>query len=315
MVNPDGKARVLALAGGVGGAKLALGLAHCLPPGELVIVVNTGDDEEFHGLYVSPDLDTMMYTLAGLANPDTGWGLQGDTFEALEMLRRYGADTWFNLGDRDLATHIRRTQLLGAGATLAEVTGQLSRALGVQQRIVPMTNDAVRTMLDTEDGTLTMQQYFVQRRAQPRVNAVRYAGADAAAPSPEFAAALEAAEMLVVCPSNPVLSIEPVLAVGGVRQRLAAFHGPRIIVSPIVGDASVSGPAGKLMAELGQEVSVAGLARQYAGIGDILVIDHRDRGRMDEVAAAGLRPVAANAIMRTLDDKMALAREILALSR
>ena len=313
MLNPNGK--TLALAGGVGGAKLALGLAHCLPPGELVIVVNTADDEEFHGLHISPDLDTMMYTLAGLSNPDTGWGLQGDTFAALEMLRRYGADTWFNLGDRDLATHIRRTQLLGAGATLAEVTGQLCRALGVEQPIVPMTNDAVRTLLDTDDGTLTMQQYFVQRRAQPRVNAVRYAGADSAAPSPEFAAALEAAERLVVCPSNPILSVQPILAVGAVRQRIAEFRGPRIIVSPIVGDDAVSGPAGKLMGELGQEVSVAGLARQYADVGDILVIDYRDARQMERVAAAGLRPAPANAIMRTLDDKIALAREILALSR
>ena len=313
MLNANGK--TLALAGGVGGAKLALGLAHCLPPGELVIVVNTADDEEFHGLHISPDLDTMMYTLAGLSNPDTGWGLQGDTFAALEMLRRYGADTWFNLGDRDLATHIRRTQLLGAGATLAEVTAQLCQALGVEQRIVPMTNDAVRTLLDTDDGTLTMQQYFVQRRAQPRVHAVRYAGADSAAPSPEFAAALEAAERLVVCPSNPILSVQPILAVGEVRQRIAAFRGPRIIVSPIVGDDAVSGPAGKLMGELGQEVSVAGLARQYADVGDILVIDYRDALQMERVAAAGLRPAPANAIMRTLDDKIALAREILALSR
>ena len=313
MLNPNGK--TLALAGGVGGAKLALGLAHCLPPGELVIVVNTADDEEFHGLHISPDLDTMMYTLAGLSNPDTGWGLQGDTFAALEMLRRYGADTWFNLGDRDLATHIRRTQLLGAGETLAEVTGQLCQALGVEQRIVPMTNDAVRTLLDTDDGTLTMQQYFVQRRAQPRVHAVRYAGADSAAPSPEFAAALEAAERLVVCPSNPILSVQPILAVGEVRQRIAEFTGPRIIVSPIVGDDAVSGPAGKLMGELGQEVSVAGLARQYADVGDILVIDYRDARQMERVAAAGLRPAPANAIMRTLDDKIALAREILALSR
>lgn len=313
MLNPNGK--TLALAGGVGGAKLALGLAHCLPPGELVIVVNTADDEEFHGLHIAPDLDTMMYTLAGLANPDTGWGLQGDTFAALEMLRRYGADTWFNLGDRDLATHIRRTQLLGAGATLAEVTGQLCQALGVEQRIVPMTNNAVRTLLDTDDGTLTMQQYFVQRRAQPRVHAVRYAGADSAAPSPEFAAALEAAERLVVCPSNPILSVQPILAVGEVRRRIAEFGGPRIIVSPIVGDDAVSGPAGKLMGELGQEVSVAGLARQYADVGDILVIDYRDALQMERVAAAGLRPAPANAIMRTLDDKIALAREILALSR
>ena len=278
-------------------------------------MVNTADDEEFHGLHIAPDLDTMMYTLAGLANPDTGWGLQGDTFAALEMLRRYGADTWFNLGDRDLATHIRRTQLLGAGATLAEVTGQLCQALGVEQRIVPMTNDAVRTLLDTDDGTLTMQQYFVQRRAQPRVHAVRYAGADSAAPSPEFAAALEAAERLVVCPSNPILSVQPILAVGAVRQRIAEFGGPRIIVSPIVGDDAVSGPAGKLMGELGQEVSVAGLARQYADVGDILVIDYRDALQMERVAAAGLRPAPANAIMRTLDDKIALAREILALSR
>ena len=191
--------RVLALAGGVGGAKLVVGLVQCLRPGELAIGVNTGDDETFHGLHVSPDLDTMMYTLAGMSNPETGWGLQGDTFEALAMLRRYGSETWFNLGDRDLATHIRRTQLLGQGLTLSEVTARLCAALGVEHAVLPMSDQPVRTVLETSDGRLSMQEYFVQRRAQPEVSAVHYEGAREAAPSPGLDEALDRAELLVIC--------------------------------------------------------------------------------------------------------------------
>ena len=213
--------RVLALAGGVGGAKLVVGLAQCLRPGELVVGVNTGDDEIFHGLHVSPDLDTMMYTLAGLSNPETGWGLQGDTFEALAMLRRYGADTWFNLGDRDFATHIRRTQLLAQGLTLSQATAELCAALGVEHSIVPMSDQPVRTVLDTAEGRLSMQEYFVQRRAQPDVSAVHYEGAADAPPAPAMAKALDSAGMLVICPSNPALSVSPIVALAGMKERLA----------------------------------------------------------------------------------------------
>ena len=305
--------QVLALAGGVGGAKLVVGLSHCLEPGELVVAVNTGDDEEFHSLHVSPDLDTVMYTLAGLSNPDTGWGLKGDTFEALAMLRNYGGDTWFNLGDRDLATHIRRTQLLAEGFSLSEVTSQLCSALGVENSIVPMSDQPVHTVLDTSEGRLSMQEYFVQRRAQPEVRAVGYEGAAEAEMSQGLEAALSEARMLVVCPSNPALSVEPILQVAGVRERLESFGGLRVAVSPIVGDDAVRGPAGSIMAGLGQEVSVVGIARAYREFCDVLVIDRRDEARAAAVAEEGLRPVVTNTIMESLQDRIELARTVLSL--
>lgn len=303
--------RVLALAGGVGGAKLVVGLAQCLDPGELIVGVNTGDDEIFHGLHVSPDLDTMMYTLAGLSNPETGWGLQGDTFQALSMLRSYGLDTWFNLGDRDLATHIRRTQLLGQGSTLSEVTAQLCSALGVRHAIVPMSDQPVRTVLDTADGRLSMQEYFVKRRAQPDVSAVHYEGASDASPSPGLENGLSQARMLVICPSNPALSINPIIAVAGMKERLAGFSGIRVAVSPIVGNDAVRGPAGRIMASLGHEVSVVGVARAYREFSDVLVIDRQDEALVPEVSDVGLRPVVANTIMNSLQDRVDLARTVL----
>ena len=305
--------RVLVLAGGVGGAKLALGLAYCLPPGVLVIAVNTGDDENFHGLHVSPDLDTMMYTLAGLSNPDTGWGLMGDTFGALDMLRHYGVDTWFNLGDRDLATHIRRTQLLSQGFTLSEVTGQLCYALGINHAIVPMSDHPVRTVLETGEGRLSMQEYFVRERARPEVTSVEYIGADAALPSPALEAALSTAGMLVVCPSNPALSVQPIVQVSGMKERLTEFSGLRVAISPIVGNDAVRGPAGRIMASLGQEVSVVGVARSYEEFCDVLVIDRQDEGLASAVEACGVRPVVTNTIMESLQDRIDLARVVLSL--
>ena len=305
--------RALALAGGVGGAKLVVGLAHCLTPEELVVTVNTGDDEEFHGLHVSPDLDTMMYTLAGLSNPETGWGLNGDTFTALAMLRQYGADAWFNLGDRDLATHIRRTQLLGQGLTLSQVTAQLCAALGVAHRIAPMSDQPVRTVLETAGGRLSMQEYFVRQRAQPEVSAVHYVGAADAVPSPGMDAALAQARILVICPSNPALSVQPIVEVSGMRERLASFSGLRVAVSPIVGNDAVRGPAGQIMAGLGQEVSVVGVARAYRDFCDVLVIDRQDEGLASAVAGEGLHPVVTNTIMNTLQDRVDLAQTILAL--
>ena len=306
---------VLALAGGVGGAKLALGLARVLPPERLTVVVNTGDDECFHGLHVSPDLDTVMYTLAGLANPEAGWGLAGETFNALEMLRRYGADTWFNLGDRDLATHIRRTQLLRQGASLSQVTTELCQRLGIAHRVVPMSNDPVRTVVDTDAGPLPMQRYFVQQGSQPVVKSIRYEGAQRAAATPEFLAALSAAALVVLCPSNPFLSIGPVLALPGILERLENL-GPttlRVAVSPIVGGAAVRGPAAKIMGELGQEVSCVGVARQYRGICDVFVIDRQDRHRAGDIEKLGLKPVVESIIMETESDKIALAQRILEL--
>ena len=304
--------QVLALAGGVGGAKLVLGLSRLLPPEQLVIVVNTGDDECFHGLHVSPDLDTVMYTLAGLADPEKGWGLTGETFNALEMLGRYGADTWFNLGDRDLATHIRRTQLLHQGATLSEATAELCQRLGIAHRIIPMSDEPVRTMLDTETGELPMQQYFVKQLAEPQVRAVRYAGAESALPSPGFQVALDQAKLVVFCPSNPFLSLDPILAIPGVRKSLKGFTGPRVAVSPIVGGAALRGPAAKIMSELGHEVSSVGVARRMTDICDIFFIDDQDSGLSPAIAALGIKPVSAPTIMTSEADKVGLARRVLA---
>ena len=304
---------VLALAGGVGGAKLVLGLARTLPSERLTIVVNTGDDECFHGLHVSPDLDTVMYTLAGLANPETGWGLDGETFRTLEMLRRYRAETWFNLGDMDLATHIRRTQLLRAGNSLSQVTAELAGCLGIAEQIVPMSDQPVRTVLDTDAGDLPMQQYFVKHGSQPRVRSIRYEGAEQAFPSPAFARALKHAEMVVLCPSNPFLSLGPILALPDVRESLAAVP-QKIAVSPIIGGAALRGPAAKIMSELSYPASCTGVARQYQGICDFFLLDQQDAGLAPEIMELGMTPLVAQIIMQSDDDKIALAKYVLSLS-
>ena len=256
----------------------------------------------------------MTYTLSGLYNPETGWGIAGDTFETLAMLNRLGADTWFNLGDRDFAMHIRRTELLRRGMSLSEVTARLTARLGIAHAIVPMSDQPVRTMLATGAGELAMQEYFVRHRAAPPVRAIRYDGAEQARPAPAFAAALQGAETIVICPSNPYLSVAPILAVPGVRDAIARHPAPRIAVSPIVGGDAVRGPAGKIMAELGAEVSAAGIARAYAGICDTLVIDTQDAPLADAVRAAGVAPAVADTIMHADDDKIALARTVLRLA-
>ena len=305
----------MALAGGVGGAKLALGLSRILPPEQLTVVVNTGDDETFHGLHVSPDLDTMLYTLAGISNPETGWGIAGETFNALDMLTKYGSDTWFNLGDRDLATHIRRTQLLREGATLSEVTGELCRRLGVSHPLVPMSDLPVRTFLETDLGELAMQEYFVRHRSEPAVSGVIYRGASEARPSNGFVNALDRADLVVICPSNPMLSTGPILALPGVRERLAARSEGRIrvAVSPIIGGQAVRGPAAKIMTELGHEATCLGVADLYKDICDVFLIDDQDKGLIPSIADLGMEPVVAPILMETEEDKVALARLILEL--
>ncbi len=310
---------VLALAGGVGGAKLAVGLARALPPERLTIVVNTGDDEVFHGLHVSPDLDTMMYALAGLTNTVTGWGVAGDTFNGLALLQRYGADTWFNLGDKDLATHIRRTQLLREGRTLSQATESLCRGLGILHRVVPMSDAPLRTVVETAQGDMAFQEYFVKHRCEPVATAVRFEdgyGRDAGStgavdPSPGFLRALGEASALVYCPSNPFLSIAPVLALKGIRERVRSFHGPKVAVSPIVGGQALRGPAAKLLAELGYDVSCRGVAEQYVGLCDVFVIDEVDRDQAGSVEALGMRVEVAPTVMTTDVDKERLARRIL----
>ena len=305
--------KTLAFAGGVGGAKLALGLSRILHPEDLVICVNTGDDDYFHGLYVSPDLDTMMYTLAGLSDPQSGWGLQGDTFTALAMLKQYGADTWFNLGDRDFGTHIRRSQLLGEGATLSQVTQEICRSLGVDHQVIPMSDDPVRTVLETPNGDLSMQEYFVRQRAEPVIRSVRYDGAQAARPSPGLETALNDAELIVFCPSNPHLSLGPILALPGLLDKLNETEALKVAVSPIVGGEAVKGPAGKIMAELGQEVSCVGVAKQYRDFCDVFVIDQQDSHLSPQIEALGVKPVVDSIIMQTESDKVALAQSVLAL--
>lgn len=300
----------LALAGGVGGAKLALGLSKVLPPSQLTIVVNTGDDEVFHGLHVSPDVDTVMYTLAGLSNPETGWGITGETFQALGRLKEYGADAWFNLGDKDLATHIRRTDLLRQGCSLSEVTQSLRSALGVEHPIVPMSDDPVRTMLSTDLGELPMQTWFVKHRCEPAVSEIRFAGAEHAQPAPEFERALSESDALVFCPSNPFVSVAPILAVPGVRDAIEGFNGLRLAVSPIVGGQAIKGPAAKMMAELGIESSCVGVAMQYRGLCDVFVLDDVDGDRAGDIEALGMRAAVTNTMMITDADKVRLAEYI-----
>ena len=304
------RGHVLALAGGVGGAKLATGLAKVLSPEELTIVVNTGDDEVFHGLHVCPDLDTMMYALAGLTNQVSGWGIAGDTFNSLEMLGRYGGPAWFNLGDKDLATHIRRTELLRQGWTLSEATHELCRRLGVGHRVVPMSDDRFRTIVETEEGDLTFQAYFVKRQCQPVAKGVHFEDEDNARASPGFLTALEGATSIILCPSNPFLSIAPILAVPGVKERIASFSGTRVAVSPIVGGEAVRGPAAQLLGELGHQVSCVGVATQYTGICDIFLIDEVDRCHAGAIRDLGMRVEVAPTIMVTDEDKVGLASYI-----
>jgi LPPG:FO 2-phospho-L-lactate transferase len=267
--------RVVALAGGVGGAKLAHGLARILPAGHLTVAVNIGDDFEHYGLTICPDLDTVMYTLSEFANPETGWGVRDETRNMLAMLQTYGETPWFGLGDRDLATHLLRHSGLKSGQTLTEITHRLSTALGIQQTILPASNDKLATMLDTvEVGTLAFQHYFVRHRWQPIVKRVWYEGS--AQPSPEVLEAIENADAIIICPSNPILSVQPILEIGDLRARLETRSVPCVAVSPLIGGQAVKGPADKLMKELGQEASNDGLQAFYTGLIDGLMVNNGD---------------------------------------
>lgn len=301
--------RVTVLAGGVGGARMADGFVRAMPPEDLAVIVNTGDDFEWHGLLVCPDLDTVMYTLAGIANPQTGWGIAGDTWEALEMLGRYGGETWFRIGDRDLATHVYRTFLRRQGMRLSEITDRLRRALGVQAAIWPMSDDPVRTMVDTEEGRLPFQEYFVRRGCAPRVRGFTWEGIERAQLSPEARAALEAADLVVIAPSNPYVSIGPILALPGVRELLER----RIVVavSPILGGQALKGPAAKMMAELGEAPSALGVARRYQAFLDGFVLDHVDAVLASTVEAMGIRPLVTDTVILDPPARARLAEEIL----
>ena len=303
--------RVVALAGGTGAAKLLRGLAPLLPPDALTVIGNTGDDTELWGLHISPDLDTVSYTLAGLIDERKGWGLRDETFNTLEQMPRFGEPGWFGLGDRDLATHLHRTRLLREGRGLAEVTADIAAALAVPARVLPMSDQPVRTRILGPEGWITFQEYFVRDKAQTDVRGVEYAGAAAAAPAPGVLSALGDAEAVIVCPSNPITSIGPILAVPGIVEALQDTDATVIGVSPIVGGEAVSGPAGRLMAMAGLPVSAVGVARAYASWLDVLVIDERDRGLLPELATLGVRGVAAPTLMTDRAAETALARRVL----
>lgn len=306
---------IVALAGGVGGARLAHGLARAQLPNNLSVIVNTGDDFDHYGLRVCPDLDTVMYTLAGLANEATGWGVAGDTDAALGMLRRYGEDAWFWLGDRDMATCLLRTERLRAGQTLSEVTAGLASALGIAAALLPMSDTPVATIINTPDGPLAFQEYFVRRRHQDTVLGVRLAGIESATATPEAQAALGQAEAVVICPSNPLLSIGPILSVGGMREAIMAAKSvgaPVVAVSPIIGGQAVKGPAAGNLAAQGFPVSPLGIARWYGDLLDGLALDHADAALGPEIAALGVRPLVTDILMRDVADRERLAREVLA---
>ena len=303
---------MVTLAGGVGAAKLLTGLIRAHPPGEQLAVVNTADDTVLHGLHVSPDLDTVVYTLAGAVNPKTGWGLSGETWQAMDALDRYGGITWFRLGDRDLATHLFRTHRLGQGADLATVTAEISAAWGLKLAVLPVTNDRIETKVTTVDeGEIGFQDYFVRRRHDVAVTAIRVAGLEDAEPAPGLIEALASARTIIIAPSNPIVSIGPVLAVPGVQQSVAARRDAVVAVSPIVGGAALKGPADRLMRELGHECSVVGVARLYRDLAATLVIDVADAHLADDVEATGMTCVVAPTVMDGIDSATALAGTVL----
>lgn len=303
--------RVVALAGGVGGAKLAHGLALARPEATLSVIVNTADDFTLYGLHISPDLDTVMYTLAGIANPETGWGLAGETFMSLEMIGRYGRDTWFWLGDKDLATHILRTERLRAGDSLSSITAQLAGALGVTARLLPMCDEPVATIIQTPAGELGFQDYFVRRQHADEVSGVRFEGIDAATVPTGVAEALAGAEAVVLCPSNPIVSIGPILAVPGMREAIRAVTAPIVAVSPIIGGQALKGPADRMLAGLGHEVSPVGVATLYQDFLTGIVIDTQDAALAGRIEALGIAVHVTDTIMQDVAGRARLANETL----
>ena len=315
---PDAAApTVTVLAGGVGAARMLAGIVQVVEPASVTAIVNVGDDLELHGLTISPDLDTITYTLAGEINPDTGWGLRGESWQAMDTVKRYGGISWFGLGDRDLGTHLYRTQRRFEGATLTEITAEITAAWGLALRLLPVTDDRLRTMVTLAgDGPdagseVTFQEYFVQRQHGVPVSSVRFDGGAGATPGPDVLAALADAERVVIAPSNPIVSIDPVLAVPGVRDALIARRADTVAVSPIVAGAALKGPADRLLRELGHDDTVLGVARLYAPLAATLVIDEADAALASRVEDEGIRAVVAPSVMRTPEIAAALARTVL----
>ncbi len=307
----------VALSGGVGGAKLALGLSKAMNPAELLIIANTGDDFEHLGLRICPDIDTVTYTLGGIANPELGWGRQDESWAFMDTLGSLGGETWFNLGDRDLALHAERTRRLREGETLSAITTEIAEKFGVGATIAPMSDQNVRTIVETPGGPLAFQHYFVRDRCEPQVTGFRFDGAAGATPSLALDGAFAGAgpEVVVICPSNPFISIDPILAVPGVRYMLAGCKGPVIAVSPIVGGRAIKGPTAKMMGELGLDATAEGVARHYRGLIDGFVLDRVDADAADAIMASGPKVLVTNTVMKSLDDRVSLARDVIAFSK
>jgi LPPG:FO 2-phospho-L-lactate transferase len=306
-----GEGSILALAGGVGAARFLDGLTQVMSAENVCVVGNTADDTEIYGLHISPDLDTVMYTLAGLANPVHGWGIENDSFQGLAALGRLGEETWFQLGDRDLATHIFRTDRLRRGVALSTITAEMARGLGVRSKVLPMSNDFVRTIVQTPEGKLAFQTYFVRRRAQDEVLGVKFQGAKKSRPAPGVLRAIRDAAGIIFCPSNPIISVGPILQVPGIRKAIERRKCPSAAISPIVGGKALKGPAASMMQSLGMDVSALGIAKIYCGLVDILVLDKTDEDLAAAIQKLGMKTVVTNTIMSGAAEKKALARSVL----
>ncbi len=314
--------KIVAFAGGVGGAKLAHGLAQVLPPEDLTVIVNTGDDFEHYGLYICPDLDTVCYTLAGLANPETGWGRINETWNVIENAMKLGGPDWFRLGDQDLGTHLERTRRLKEGQTLSQITKEFCKAWGIEHTVLPMSDQSVRTIVETEDGDLAFQEYFVHRRCEPRVKGFRFDGVEAAQPAPGVREAIETAEAIVLCPSNPWVSIDPILKVISPLPASFALHSaqkgverrgegkPIVAISPIIGGQTVKGPAAKMFRELGIEPSALAVANHYCGLVTGFVLDKIDEQLKGDIGM-NMSTMVTNTLMKDVRDRSRLAQEVL----
>ncbi len=304
--------KIALLSGGFGGSKLALGFYRAGRAHELTMIANTADDIVMHGLHVSPDPDMLLYTLAGVVNPATGWGFRDETFHVAKGLAEYGRETWFQLGDRDLATHVHRTAMLCSGATLSQAIDSIRRSLHVSAPVLPMSDEPVATMLHTDEGWLHLQEYLVRRRCAPVVRGVEFSGISQAKPAPGVMDAIGGADLVVIAPSNPLISIGPILAVAGIREALATRRNEVVSVCPLVGGKSLKGPTDKMLAELGYDVSAAGIAAMYRDFCGWMVLDTQDAAQCSGVQAAGIKPVLLPTVMRTTADKVTLANAILA---
>jgi LPPG:FO 2-phospho-L-lactate transferase len=307
------KLKITALAGGVGASKLLLGLSEVMDPADLTIIVNTGDDIVLHGLRISPDLDIVTYTIAGVVDSKKGWGLRAETFRALKHLAAYGRPNWFNLGDRDLATHIHRTALLAEGKTLSQAADHIRKALGVKSKILPMSDDPVPTMIDSNEGELHFQEYLVKRRTEPIVKGIRFAGAESASPAPGVLEAIRESDRILICPSNPLISIGPILAIPQIRHQLRAHKEKVFAVCPIVAGKSLKGPSDKMLSQLGHEATALGVAKLYADFTATFIIDPADKPQAPAIAALGMKVVILPTVMKTFAQKRKLARALASL--